>query len=436
MRSAKRAAMLLVFSLGFIFAQAQTRAQAPRADLATADKLFQAGKFTEAKNIYNQIAAKNPRDFSAALHLGHIALLENQLAESQRWLEKALALKPDETEAKVMLAEVFYRRDQFPQAAAMIHDLAGLGPDIFKSYATLNAATLQSFQGQTPYEVQGPGEITRLKFVKTEPLPLVQVRINDGPEVIFFIDTGGSELLLDSDFAKELGVEPLGATQGTFSGGKHAEVQNGRINSLTLGDWTIKNVPVGMLPVRSLSEGFGVKQLNGCVGTNVLYHFLSTIDYPAGELVLRRNTAAIRKQFDAAATKRNVVVPFWMAGDHFMVAWGQVQTLPPALFFVDTGLAGAGVKLAESVIKQAGITLEESKASSGQGGAGQLTVVPYVVRDFSLGAIKEQNVQGLYDGPFPFENAWGFYVAGMAGHDFFKPYAVTFDFTRMRIVLR
>jgi hypothetical protein len=125
-----------------------------------------------------------------------------------------------------------------------------------------------------------------------------------------------------------------------------------------------------------------------------------------------------------------------MAGDHFMVAWGQVQAIPPALFFVDTGLAGAGVKLADSVIKQAGIKLEEDKASAGEGGGGQLKVIPFVVRDFSLGAIKEQNVEGLYDGPFPWENAWGFYVAGMAGHDFFKPYAVTFDFTRMRIILR
>ena len=35
---------------------------------------------------------------------------------------------------------------------------------------------------------------------------------------------------------------------------------------------------------------------------------------------------------------------------------------------------------------------------------------------------------GLYDGPFPWENIFGFYLAGMVGHDFFKPYAVTFDF--------
>jgi hypothetical protein len=30
---------------------------------------------------------------------------------------------------------------------------------------------------------------------------------------------------------------------------------------------------------------------------------------------------------------------------------------------------------------------------------------------------------------------FGFHLAGMVGHDFFKPYAVTFDFETMRIFL-
>ena len=125
-----------------------------------------------------------------------------------------------------------------------------------------------------------------------------------------------------------------------------------------------------------------------------------------------------------------------MASDHFMVGWGRVETLPPALLFVDTGLMGAGVKLAESVIKEAGIKLEENKASEGGGGGGTLKIVPYTVHQLSFGDIKEENVPGLYDGPFPWENTFGFHLAGMVGHDFFKPYAVTFDFQNMQIFLQ
>jgi hypothetical protein len=187
--------------------------------------------------------------------------------------------------------------------------------------------------------------------------------------------------------------------------------------------------------LRQLSEGLGVKQINGIIGTTLFYHFLVTMDYPHGELVLRRKDARSLEEFKKSPGKR-VAVPIWMASDHFMVGWGQIEKLPPTLLFVDSGLVGAGVKLAESVIKEAGIKLEESKATEGAGGGGTLKIVPYTVHQLSFGEIKEENVPGLYDGPFPWENMFGFRLAGMVGHDFLKPYAVTFDFQNMQIFLQ
>ena len=94
---------------------------------------------------------------------------------------------------------------------------------------------------------------------------------------------------------------------------------------------------------------------------------------------------------------------------------GSRGVAPPALLFFDTGLTGAGVKLAESVIKRGGIKLEQDKASTGAGGGGKLETVPYVVRQLSFGEVQEKNVAGLYDGPFPWENLSGFHLAGMVG---------------------
>jgi hypothetical protein len=295
---------------------------------------------------------------------------------------------------------------------------------------------LESFKGQAPYEVEGAGQETRVKFLKTEPLPLVSVRVNGGDEVIFFIDTGGSEVGLDTDFAKELGLPNFGAVQGTFAGGEHSDVQQSRIESLTIGDWTVKNLPAMTIALRQLSKGFGVKRIDGIIGTTLFYHFLATLDYPNGELVLRRKTAEVLKRFEAEPSAKSVAVPIWIASDHFMVGWGRVETLPPTLLFVDSGLAGAGVKLGEPVIKQAGIKLEEDRAQEGAGAAGKLKIVPYTVRKLSFGDVEEENVAGLYDGPFPWETMFGFHLAGMVGHDFLKPYAVTFDFETMHIVLR
>lgn len=414
----------------------QATPQPTQSEIDSAERFFQMGKLAEAGKLYSQIVIQNPKDYSATLQLGRIALLSNRLDDAQKWLEKAIALKPGDADAKVMLAEAFYRRDDFQKAAASLNGVdVRSNKLIMEQYPSLNVAKLESFKGQTPYELQGNGTSTRLKFVRTEPLPVVSVRVNGGDEVTFFIDTGGSEVALDTEFAKELGVPQFGAVQGTFSGGQHAEVQQGRIESLTVGDWTIKNLPTAMLPLRELSQGLGVKQINGIIGTTLFYHFLTTMDYPRGELVLRRKDAKSLEEFKKSPGKR-VAVPIWMASDHFMVGWGRVETLPPALLFVDTGLTGAGVKLAESVIKEAGIKLEESKASEGAGGGGKLKIVPYTVHHLSFGDIKEENVPGLYDGPFPWENMFGFHLAGMVGHDFFKPYAVTFDFQNMQIFLQ
>jgi predicted aspartyl protease len=417
-------------------ATAEPTAQPKQSEIDSAGQFFQAGKFSEAGKLSSQIVTQNPKDYSAILQLGRIALLSNRLDDAKKWLEKAIAIKPNDNDPKVMLAEVFYRSDDFQKSAASLKGVdVSSNKLIREQYPTLNVAMLESFKGQTPYELHGDGTTTRVKFVKTDPLPIVNVRVNGGKEVTFFIDTGGSEVTLDTEFAKELGVPKFGGVQGTFSGGQHAEVQIGRIESLTVGDWTVKNVPTAMLPLRQLSEGFGVKQIDGIIGTTLFYHFLTTMDYPHGELVLRRKDAKNLEEFKKSPGKR-VTVPIWMGGDHFMVAWGRVETLPPSLLFIDTGLMGAGVKLAESVIKEAGIKLEENRAAQGAGGGGTLRIVPYTVHQVSLGDIKEENVQGVYDGPFPFENTFGFYLAGMVGHEFFRPYAVTFDFQNMQTYLQ
>ena len=219
-------------------ATAEPTSEPKQSEIDSANRLFQAGKFAEAGKLYSQIVAQNPKDYSATLQLGRIALLSNRLNDAQKWLEKAIALKPNDTDPKVMLSQAFYRRDDFPKAAAALKGVdVSSNKLIREQYPTLNVAMFESFKGQTPYELHGNGTSIRVKFVRTDPLPLVNVRVNGGDEVTFFIDTGGSEVTLDTDFAKELGVPKFGAIQGTFSGGQHTEVQLGRIDSLAIGDW-------------------------------------------------------------------------------------------------------------------------------------------------------------------------------------------------------
>ena len=77
-------------------ATAEPTAQPKQSEIDSADRLFQAGKFAEAGKLYSQIVAQNPKDYSAILQLGRIALLSNRLDDAQKWLEKAITLKPDD----------------------------------------------------------------------------------------------------------------------------------------------------------------------------------------------------------------------------------------------------------------------------------------------------------------------------------------------------
>ena len=279
-------------------------------------------------------------------------------------------MRSSDDDAKVMLAELFYRRDDFQKAAASLSGVeVATNKLIISQYPTLNVAKLESFKGQTPYDVIGEGQNTCLRFLNADPLPLVTVRVNAATRSPSLSTPGFRRSRSTRSSLGSLAFRNSGKCEARFPA--VSTLTLGSRESLAVGDWTIRNVPVATLALRQLSAGLGVKRIDGSIGATLLYHFLATLDYPHGELVLRRKTAQSREEF-ATASGNGVAVPFWIASDHFMVGWGRVETIPPALLFVDTGLAGAGVKLAEPVIKEAGIKLQEDKGYEGAGGGGTL----------------------------------------------------------------
>jgi hypothetical protein len=112
------------------------------------------------------------------------------------------------------------------------------------------------------------------------------------------------------------------------------------------------------LPLRQLSHGIGGgRTINGIIDTTLFYHFLTTLHYPNSELVMRQKDNPYR-------LPEGATFPIWLAGDHFMVAWGQIDSQPPSLMFLDTGLTGASVKLGETMLKDANIQLEYGQAGN------------------------------------------------------------------------
>jgi predicted aspartyl protease len=395
--------------------------------ISQAGDLFRAGQFAQAEPIYVKALATDTQNFEATLRLGEIALLGNRLAEAERYLRRAGELRPDEKGPKSLLAEVYYRQDRFEQAAPLRR---AVGPEAA-------ADKLASFKGLVPNELHGDADETRVAFVQTDPLPVIKARINDGPEVHLLIDTGAAELYLDPEFAEGAGVTTFGSTTGVYAGGQQATTGQGRIESIRLGDFELRNVPVLLLPTRRMPFGPPDARLEGVLGTAVLYHFFPTLDYARGALVLRRKTDPARAELDRLARSPGThVVPFWMAGSHFMVAWGQVNRAEPCLLFVDTGLAGGGLTCQESTIKAAGIDLTGLPSGEGIGGGGPVKVTPFTVERVSLGDVVRTNIRAFAGGlPPEAEYRQGFRIGGIISHAFFRPYALTFDFEQMRLLL-
>jgi hypothetical protein len=359
---------------------------------------FKAGNFRGAMDCYQAVLEHVPHDAAANLGAGTLALYGNDLSSATRHLRAAQNHGLDEKDIARLLAQVEARRPVTSQ-----------------------------------YQVAMGGDPIRVPFLTTDPLPILTVRVNSSRDAYFLIDTGAHHVVLDSQFAHELGVQAKDNFVGTFAGGLHAPVQSAMLDSIALGSVTITNLPVDVLPSRRFKLQKDI-QIDGIIGTELLRQFLATIDYFNGALVLRPRSDS--SAFEAEAERSGAArVPLWLVGDHFLFARGRLGDGPEGLFSIDTGLAGGGVTATDAALKAAHIIADALHAQSGVGGGGPVTVLPFTA-DVTLGSVTEHAVRGLYTpegspyGIFPFE------VQGAISHGFFRPYSLTLDFDAMLLVLQ
>jgi len=391
-----------------------------------ASLLFESGKFNDAKKVLMECIQEDPYNYQALILLGKINLFCNNFTEAEKYLTMANELRKEELEPKQLLAELYYRQDRFQDAATFYQKLGKED----------ESERLWSFKDNKPYTIDCAHEITTIKMIKTDPLPIIQAKINDNETVNLLIDTGAAEIIIDKEYANEIGLEFFSSDMGTFAGGKKAEVTSSKIDSIAFDGLKISHVPVTILPTRAFSKIFGGIRIDGIIGTVLFYHFITTMDYITGELIFRNKSEENLRAFEQEIKElRPIENPFWMAGDHFIVAWGSLNQSEPVLLFVDTGLAGGGFTGSKSTIDKAEIKLDEEKAVSVMGGGGALKVIPFVVDELTLGDAVEKNIRGSFSGQFVLENMLGFKIGGIISHGFFRKYSLTFDFIDMKIIL-
>ena len=415
-----------LFDPAFLCSDTATDAGPIRPSLAVAQEAFRQGRFTEADAAFLDVLRSAPREPEALLGLGYLRLLQNRLDEAEEFLGQVLKQDPARKDANGYLAEAYCRRDRFDLAAPLLR-AAGREPQ---------AKRLDAFKGLDPYSFTVAPESSEVPFVITDPLPVVKLKVN-GQDAEFLIDTGGASLILDPEFAIAAGATIHAEVEGIFAGGAKRMLGIGKVDRVEIGGYALCHVPVDTLSMGPIAAMFG-RPLKGVVGTCFLYHFIFTLDYPGGKLVLHRRSEA---NSEALATRNRGAkgheLPLWLAGDHFMVARGRVNNSPEVMCFLDTGMAGGGIGLSETMAKEAGIELP-TESQAGLGGGGMVRTRPIVAREVRLGAALEKNVRGnVGSGPLKdeFSSRLGFRMPAIVSHTFFRGFRTTFDLLNMRLLL-
>lgn len=119
---------------------------------------------------------------------------------------------------------------------------------------------------------------TSVPFDLVENHVYLTVMLNGKGPYHFIYDTGGANVV-DPAVAAEIGTAAKGSVQGGGVGSATESVSFANVDTMNIGDATVKNQLFAVAPVR---QGFGVsggRPVDGLIGFEVLARFVTTFDY-------------------------------------------------------------------------------------------------------------------------------------------------------------
>jgi hypothetical protein len=268
-----------------------------------------------------------------------------------------------------------------------------------------------------------PSGTTTIPFELVDNHVALPVMIDGKGPYHFLFDTGGQNII-DADVAKQLGLGAAGGGAGSGVGATTEAVQFATVDTLGVGDATLRKQAFVVAPVHA---GFGMssgKPVDGLIGFEVLARFVTTFDYGTNTIVLRTPEAA-------KPVTQGKTIPFVFNGGHVMIDCAIDGFADHCV--LDTGSRIGVTVLTPFLAAHPSIVPPNAAAIGangfGVGGAslgrlGRATVqiagytVPDIIADLST------QKQGAFADP---------YYAGNVGAGVLKRFAVTFDYARQTV---
>jgi predicted aspartyl protease len=260
-----------------------------------------------------------------------------------------------------------------------------------------------------------------------QPLILVPVSVNGQGPFDFILDTGAGTSLLSPALAGRLKIEATGSKQGQTAGGK-VTVALGQVRSLSLGEFTLPQVEIGIVDLSHIAGAIGAN-VDGDLGYNFLRHFRLSIDYRTNDLRLDDP-----KRFDEVGGRALTEVPMRLAAatkplillDTFVNGRGPFQ------FALDTGTSTSA--MSASLAAELGV--RDIPMGPVTTGGPQLELTAGKVDSMQVGGARIQQLTVVI-GPFLaiLSEAAGVALDGIVGYNFLRHYKVTIDYPNLVLSL-
>lgn len=257
---------------------------------------------------------------------------------------------------------------------------------------------------------------------------LVYGSVNGSEQIPFTFDTGGSTSLIDTEKAKDIGLEISGKTQGLGASGP-IDFNYSLGNTLVIGDLVFEQ---SMFVTTSLAQlrDFGSKTY-GVLGYQEISKYVIKIDYEKKKLTFYDKD---QYSYDGKGMKIPIGLEMQIPSITCTLQLADGTNVTGS-FLIDTGAALYGSMNTPSVIKYKAVeSLAKSYEIEAAGASGNFKMTSGRIGSLSLGN------ETFDDLPFTFNSATSGALAsssyvGIIGNRIMRRYNIVLDYSRKKLIL-
>lgn len=392
--------------------------------------LISEGDLRQARLLLANALTLNNGEALAWAGMGLVDFYENRIDQAIENLETACYLDPRDSDNYFSLAQAAARAERYQQAAEAYERFLYFAPDTDKDRKDRIEGLIRflKFLGgrKSLYDIEGSGTTVPIEIERDR--PVISLRLNGKKEQLkFVLDTGSGISVISKKTAERLKIKAVtkGGLARAIGGDGKFPIVYGFVNSVTLGEVKIRNVPVYIREFFSTSE-----EIDGYIGLALISKFLTTLDYAGGKFVL-----ADKSRVDGTPAQEDPFLPLRLTSSGFLSGEVMLEGVDnPLNFIVDTGASVSVISSEVAALDQIERHVREERLRV-IGAAGVLDDVRYfVLPKMSFGSNTVESVKAVELDLGIINEASGFRQAGILGGNFLKNYRLTFDFRNSRVV--